>query len=358
MEGVRAVTRPAGPLVRNGLLIAALPWLLAGGTGCVFGRPMAEQQILKGDQALAAADFDAALKCYQKAVSLDPTFPDAHTKLGIAYKEFGELDKAESSLLEAVKLAPDQFKPVFELGEVYRLLDKLKQAVRAYLIAIELNPDDFFAHFRLAGCYQQEGNYASAVNEYREALRIDPRNAYAWSNLGTTYDADGDGYQAIFAYKRSLECNVSQPLVLVNLATVYINQERFIAGRKALLAAIRQDPNVSVAFERLGYCYWREGNLEDAGKAYAQALKLDRNNAAAYAGFGVVRMSQFLESPNQVALRREALEAWHRSLELEPDQPKLHELIDKYRIERPSPALDFAAEPIAAPPGPRLQSNP
>ena len=327
-------------IILRSCMIGLLPMLLSG---CVLGRPGAEAAISRGDKALAAADFEAALKEYQTAVKLDPYFSDAHTKLGIAYKEVGDLNQAETTLQRAVELAPQKYEPVFELGEVYRLLDKLKQAVRAYLVAIDLDPQQFFAHFRLASCYQQMQQFSSAIESYRNAIKVDPRNSYAWSNLGACFDADGDPYQAIAAYKRSLECNVNQPLVLVNLATVYINQERFLAGRKTLDAAIRMDPNVSVAHERMGYCLWREGDLDEAAREYAKAIQLDRNNSAAYSGYGVVRMSQFMDTPAQTAWKREALEAWHRSLEIDPDQPKIQDLITRYRgTGGAPPEVDFA----------------
>ncbi len=349
MSGSRRNPRRAndglGRVARLAAAALAL-WLCAG---CQIARPAAEIELRNGDRALAAADFDAALKAYQKAVRLDPTFPAAHTKLGVAYKEVGDLDQAETTLQKAVELDPKGYEPVFQLGEVYRLLDRAKQAIRAYLAAIENDPNQFFAHFRLAGCYQQLEQFASAIESYRTALKIDPRNAYAWSNLGACYDSDGDPYQAISSYKRSLECNVQQPLVLVNLATVYINQDRYDAGRRTLDAAIRIDPNVSVAHERLGYCHWREGDMDTAAKEYATALQLDRRNSAAYAGYGVVRMSQYLDQPAKGSLQREAMEAWHRSLEINPDQPKIRELIDRYRGDGSASPLDLAGSAPSSP---------
>ncbi|MDX2200943.1 MAG: tetratricopeptide repeat protein [Phycisphaerae bacterium] len=347
-ERRRWIRRTSDILRRASRLAFCLLPLLVSGVGCAIGRPAAEMSLRDGDKAMAAADFDAALKAYQKAVKLDPAFPEAYTKLGVAYKEVGDLPEAETTLQKAVELDPKSYEPIFQLGEVYRLMDRAKQAIRAYLAAIEIDRQQFFAHFRLAGCYQQLEQYASAIESYRASLKIDPRNAYAWSNLGACYDADGDPYQAIASYKRSLECNVQQPLVLVNLATVYINQDRYDAGRRTLDAAIRIDPNVSVAHERLGYCHWREGAMDEAAREYAMALQLDRRNAAAYAGYGVVRMSQYLDTPARVALQREALEAWHRSLEINPDQPKIRELIDRYRGDTGTPPLDLAG---SAPPG-------
>ena len=45
-------------------------------------------------------------------------------------------------------------------------------------------------------------------------------------------------------------------------------------------------------------------------------------------------MTQYLLDPVLVGTRDEAVEAWHRSLELDPNQPKLRELIEKYRVRQ------------------------
>ena len=86
----------------------------------------------------------------------------------------------------------------------------------------------------------------------------------------------GRDYEAIRAYKRSLECDTQQPVVLVNLATVYLNQERFRVAERALLKALEMEPNLSIAHERLGYCYWRQQKYTEAAAAYRLAIDYGR----------------------------------------------------------------------------------
>ena len=129
--------------------------------------------------------------------------------------------------------------------------------------------------------------------------------------------------------------------MLVNLATAYLNQDRWAAGRRTLQAAIKMDPKVSIAHERLGYCHWREGDLDAAVQSYLEATNLDGRNAAAHAGYGVVRMTQYLAAPAKTAYLTEAVDAWHTSLEIQPDQPKLRALLEKYRPKEPEPVMSY-----------------
>src|SRR5262245_35402345 len=102
------------------LLLSAGVVALAG--GCGAPRERVRLTLAEGDSALAVKDFDAALAAFKQAVTLDPTSVDAHTKLGMVYKEKGQLNEAATSLETATQLDPYAFLPVFQLGEVYRLM--------------------------------------------------------------------------------------------------------------------------------------------------------------------------------------------------------------------------------------------
>lgn len=328
--------------MRTRRLLAAGLLVCCGGCnlpGSTTTRPANNGPLQRGEQALVAKNYAVALVEFREAVRLNPQLAEAHTKLGLAYKESGQLEDAAGSLENALRLDARDFSAAFNLGEVYRLLNRVAQALRAYALAVRISPDDFDARFRLAAAYHESGEHEKALAEYEAAVKLNPKDAHAWSNLGALQDTIGQPYKAITAYRKSLECNQDQPVVLVNLATVYLNQERFATARKTLEAAVRQGAGLSIAWERLGYCNWREQRLDEALENYRKAVSLSDTNARAYAGLGVVRMTQYLGDAAKVAFRDEAIEAWHRSLELDPSQTKLRDLIEKYRVKSQSPMI-------------------
>jgi tetratricopeptide (TPR) repeat protein len=316
-------------------------FLLILTAGCSLGRPWAELRLERGDVALADRNLDVALAEFQEAVKLDPMYAPGHYRLAMAHKEMGNLEAAADALQEAVRLDPSEVEPIFQLGEVYRLLKRSTQAIRAYLMACDLDPRSFDMRFRLATCYHQSGDLEAAIDNYRESINLSPRSAAARSNLGAALAAQGNDYEAIKAYKESLECEGAQPVVLVNLATVYLKQERWTTAQRTLSTALKMDPDLAVAHERIGYALWRVGELEPAAESYRRAIDLDPQNAAALAGYGVVLMTQYLENPAQVSLRDEAVESWHRSLEANPNQPKLRTLVEKYRPKSEEPVINL-----------------
>jgi len=333
MVTVRAPSRTVCGVVLLSLAMAAQ-------SGCIIGHELAGVHVNQGQRALEKHDLDAALAEFQEAVKLDPQFAEAHFQLGLVQKQKGDLPEAAESLQEAVRLDPTKVEPIFQLGEVYRLLKKTTQAIRAYAMACDLDPRNFELWCRLATCYHQSGDLEKAVEAYQEAIGIQPKNAFVYSNLGAALESQGRMYEAIKAYKQSLECEgADQAVVLVNLATVYLNQDRWRTAHLALNKAIDINPNLSSAHERLGYCLWRQGIYPLAAQQYEKAIQLDPHNAAARAGYGVVLMTQYLETPDDVTLRDRAVETWHISLELNPEQPKLRELVEKYRPKSPEPTV-------------------
>src|ERR1043166_6510784 len=64
--------------------------------------PAAQKEFDKGVAALAQGGKDKtmfAVKCFEKAVSIYPKFVEAHLRLGTAYMDLAEWDKAEKALL-------------------------------------------------------------------------------------------------------------------------------------------------------------------------------------------------------------------------------------------------------------------
>ena len=166
---------------------------------------------------------------------------------------------------------------------------------------------------------------------YKKALAINPDHAGVHANIGAVHDSDDQYYEAIRAYKNSLERDGTQPIVLVNLATTYLKQGRFRLAEIALNKALQMDPHLSMAYERMGHALYRQEKYDQAIDTYERAIRLNPRDAVAYAGLGVVRMRQLLMDPSRTALRDQAVEQWHRSLELEPQQPKLRKLLAKYQ---------------------------
>ena len=123
----------------------------------------------------------------------------------------------------------------------------------------------------------------------------------------------------------------------MDLATTLMKQERFAHARKALERAVEMDPKLALGHERLGYCLFRKHDYDAALEHYRLAVELGPGKAESHAGLGVVYMATYLEQPEKMELRRQAVDCWCRSLQIKSDQPKIRNLIDKYQLKTDNP---------------------
>ena len=126
-------------------------------------------------------------------------------------------------------------------------------------------------------------------------------------------------------------------MVLVNLGTTYLKQERFPPAERVLELATKTDPTLAPAYCRLAYCYYRQRRYQQAIDTYGHSLELDETMADAHAGLGVVYMTMYLLDSSAAKHYEKAIESWHRSLELNPDQPVLKRLLAKYNRHQTAP---------------------
>ena len=195
----------------------------------------------------------------------------------------------------------------------------------------------FSSHTEFRSSSRASGDYDQAIERLYKAIEIDSSRVHAFVNLGVALDARQRYYEAIRAYKEALERDSHQPLLLVNLARTYMNQDRLKMARQALLQAVRMDVGLAAAHEALGYCLFRMHEFDAAEEAYNLALTCDWRLPRVHAGLGSINMLRYLEDTTQNELNERAREHWHRSLELNPDQPRIRKLLAKYVPQRHDP---------------------
>jgi tetratricopeptide (TPR) repeat protein len=337
---------------RNLALIALAAVVVVGCPGCIRPAPKvsAVDHYVKGQMLLDGGDVEAALAELAQAVKGDPNLSIAHATLGDIHRRRGNWDLAQRSYEAACDANPFAFMPHYNLGVTYQVLAQaakaveevekfLKRAVEVYLRAITLQPDDFDSNLNISACYFQLGEAEQADKYCRQAIAIDPNSAKAYGNLATIQESQGDLYEAIKAYKACLELDMHQPEVLMNLGSAYMRQGRLKAAMKTFQQAAQEDPNGSAPWEKIGACYFYMRDFAEAQKAYQKALQMDSNSPMAHRGMGVVYMAQFVLDNKATDLRDKALEEWNVSLEIQPDQEDLKQLVQKYTPVLEEPKL-------------------
>jgi tetratricopeptide (TPR) repeat protein len=315
-------------------LYAALFVMLSFSAGCLkpwFAHRRAIEHYVTA-MSLQSVDFnDDAVLELQEAVKLDSDFALAHSMIGDIYLKQGKYPQAAGAYEQACQLDPWAFSDHFHLGQVYQVLKRFQDAVKVFKRACLLKPDDTQANYQLGVCYYEINDFDNAAKYCGKAAELEPANADIFASLGKIHGKSGDDYKAINFYKQALEINANQPDVMVSLGMVYVRMKRFGPGQLILEKAVALAPDNADTHIALGYCLLCEEDPTKALDQYKQAIGLNADNREALNGIGVAGMILYFNQQQQdKKLAQSSLESWHRSLELEPDQPKIKRLVEKY----------------------------
>lgn len=126
------------------------------------------------------------------------SFTLAYNELGVQYMRLGQLDKANDSLVAALKLSPDAFTPLVNHGVVLVLLKRFPEAETELRKALKSDDKSAVAHYYLGRALAYQGQFDEGEKELTTAITIggdEMKEAHRY--LGAIYHARGDDKRAI-----------------------------------------------------------------------------------------------------------------------------------------------------------------
>lgn len=117
-------------------------------------------------------------------VRRNPNSAKAHTWLGRALVQQGNVDTGEKHIREAIRLDANLSEAWYYLGVILMNQSKHADAAAAFEKVIVVEPDQGDAHLKLGQCYYIRGEKPLAATELVHAVRIMPDNPLARKNLG------------------------------------------------------------------------------------------------------------------------------------------------------------------------------
>lgn len=315
------------------LAIAGSLWL--GGCSSQNSSSSAISHYVHGQLDAESGKMQKALAELTQAIKQNPNMVLAYEARGDIYRKQGQVHNAIHDYQHAVKLNPKSFHGWYELGVSYQAVHNFQSAVAAYQHSLQVEPKNPNATMNLAVAYAQTGQPIFGIIYGRRALANGAQSFSSLANLGAIYAEAANvdphyGRKALHYFKSSLELKPHQSAIYLDMAAVYLNSKQYAMASRVLKTAGKLAPSALVQ-ERLGYAYYRMGNLPKAKVAYRAALKLDANYAPALNGLGVVDMAMALQSQGgDRAMRRQAVAYWRKSLELNPDQPLIEKLVKHF----------------------------
>jgi Flp pilus assembly protein TadD len=135
---------------------------------------------------------DDAIREFEAARAVDPTYPGIHTGLGVIYWRNDNLDAAEREFREELSRYPQDPIANCTLGRILRRRNKSSEAVLYLKAALAANPSYRDALLELGECWIRLDQPASAIDPLRKATALALDDAEAHFILGTALNKSGD----------------------------------------------------------------------------------------------------------------------------------------------------------------------
>jgi Flp pilus assembly protein TadD len=219
-----------------------------------------------GCYAMDQGDYREAVDDYKKALSSEPdntlwsNHSRAYNDLGYAYLHEGQISNAVANFEKALKLEPNYPQAYYNLGRAFLTNNQPDVAVDCFQRALALDPGVAEIHYKLANALVQLSKPAQAITEYSETLRLSPgldeaANNLAWL-LATCSDRSlRDGARAVRLARQASEHSHDQnPVILGTLAaacaeTGNLREAVATAQRAHQLALAQNNPALAVVLE-------------------------------------------------------------------------------------------------------------
>lgn len=134
----------------------------------------AHEYYLMGNECITKAhDANAAIRCFDKALNLNPNYVEAWVRKGVTLLDIGEDYDAQVCLNKAIKLSPKSFKARYNRGKCLLKLKYYDEAILDFQQAISIKPKHAASHEYLAEGFRAigEDELAQQHQDIADALR-------------------------------------------------------------------------------------------------------------------------------------------------------------------------------------------
>lgn len=152
---------------------------------------------LKGHEYFGNDNYEQALECFRYSLHYDPRHYNALYGIGMVYINLGEYQKADYHFRKAVAINPINIILICCVGMVLEKLGKKTAALRQYDLANKLQPLNALPIFKKAQLLFSMQQFPQALKEFQAVKELAPNEASVHFLLGQLYQIQHDKFLAI-----------------------------------------------------------------------------------------------------------------------------------------------------------------
>lgn len=282
----------------------------------------ARYRLLMGDLHLENEETEKALACYQQAHEIDPDDPRYIVSMANYYDQTGDKEAAEQEIRDA--LVNEKLDVETKVGILSRYVQRLQQtqqeienANSLFQTLLDQHPEDTELKLMYGSLLMAQQKEEEAKFQFQLVTEMEPSNEGAWQQLLNISLKGEDIPEVIRICTRCKELFPEAPEYYFYLGIGYYMQEKYQESLDTYYAGLKIIPEgngvvKSNFYGQIGDLYYQMEKMDEAYKAYDEALKYNENNAPVLNNY-----SYFLTLDKKDLKKAERMAA--QCIKLEPD---------------------------------------
>jgi tetratricopeptide (TPR) repeat protein len=241
----------------------------------------------RGHVYLNEGKNDSALRDFNKAIELQPTYANAYNNRGILYMNENKNDEALRDFDSAVVLKPNSEAFHLSRGNALKNKNAFQEALAEYDKALSLKPDFAEAFYSRGILFMNQGKHAEAVGEYSKAISLNPDYIEAYLNRANSFRDNNQFENALKDYEKVIMLDPNFILAYFNRGTLYMNRSMSDLALKDFDKAIQLNPAYAQAHHNKANIFYNEKKYDEAIINFSQAIKVKPDFAVSYYSRGL-----------------------------------------------------------------------
>jgi predicted O-linked N-acetylglucosamine transferase (SPINDLY family) len=219
-----------------------------------------------------AADFyfrrnqpERAIPLFLKITELEPNNPVCWRNLGVGYASACDHVRAEYAFRRATSIEPEDALALEGLARTLLNLGRHLEAVDLLQPLIAREPSNLQALFTLGTTLTEMGELDGAEMAFLQIVIASPNMAEAYTNIGRIHILRGPGHQedAMHFLRTALAIKPNLHSALINLGAAHLRLGQIDEAERAYRDALKAKPDDARAFSNLLFCLQSNHNISN-----------------------------------------------------------------------------------------------
>jgi tetratricopeptide (TPR) repeat protein len=209
--------------------------------------------------------WQGAVGAFERVVELVSEDVEALWQQGVALCSLEQYEESLGAFDHVLRLNPNLARAWGGKGETLRFMGQYEESLAAFDRALELDSNYTWAWEGKVETLRQMKRYEEALAILGHTLELDPDSTWAWVYIGLTQYLLGKTGDALEAFEEAVRRDESDSYAHNNLGFLLLGEERYKDGIDEINCALELGyDSIGIIYNNLGYAYLMLGDLEQA----------------------------------------------------------------------------------------------